>query len=979
MTDPKLPTRELFEVALTLAPPERAAYLTQNCADARQRAAIERMLAADADGAARVLDGPFDVLLGRVGETEAELALPRGTTIGPFSVLDKLGEGGSSIVFRATREQAGVTQTVALKLLRRGLYSNEEQRRFRSERLALAQLRHPGIARLIEGGVTDTGVPYIALELIDGHPITDYAREHQLDMRQRLQLFVAVCRAVEAAHRALIVHRDLKPSNVLVTPEGDVKLLDFGIAKLLDAELDGDVTHTQHHAMTPAYAAPEQFSHGAITTATDVYSLGILLGELTTGSRREQGDSHTPSSRISEDSTPGVLPAPPKVTRRQLRGDLDNIVMKATAGDPERRYASAGAFADDIERHLAGQPVAAHPPSTWYRARKFVARHKGGVLTTFAFLLAIFAALGAALWQATIARQQAQLARAQAERADATRQFLVGVFDQAEPDANLGKPIAAQQLLNQGEQQLSASTEFQPGTRLDLTVLLAHLYWDLGDYAHAEPLLKQAAAVVSEAGISDEVRARTLMTIASVESEKRKFDDALGHAKQALEVAERAGRVGIDSASEARRIIARTLHGQDNSKSAEPIMRAALASDRAIYGDRHAAVADDLYELGTELTELSLFDEAKETLQRAVDTARAVHGPVHSSVANGLQALAEVLNYSGDYDGSERVDREALGVYEKIYGPEHRETLIQRSNLYTAIEARGGAEEGLQGRLQMMHAVEKLSDARPELSAAAYSNIGGDYLRLGRFDEAEAALRRTLAVWAKLQGSNDAWDSADPMKTLAIVLRWNGKYAEAEATMRHAIHIEEQHEPPSSGWLNRDRGNLGDILRFEHRYDDALAEVRAAANARRGAKPDPLLCGLLANLSQAELDTGDAAKAQATATESVAMARKLLPPRHLELGPPLFALARADLALGRAAEAEPLLREVIAVRSPPFPANDPRVLEAQVALANALDALGRGDESNKVRAAIGPALRASHLPYAVDLLARLAKAPPGIH
>ena len=335
MTDPTPTLRDLFEAALALAPEQRAAFLDGHCVDPARRADVERLLDADADGGVRLLDDSFDHLLERVGAAEQEAGPPpAGTHIGPFVLIEKLGEGGSSIVYRAEREQAGVRQTVALKLLRRGLYSEEERHRFRHERLALAQLRHAGIARLIEGGVTDTGVPYIALELIDGETITAHARNRHLNLRQRLELFVGVCRAVEAAHRALIVHRDLKPSNVLVTRDGEVKLLDFGIAKLLDIESDADATHTQHAVLTPAYAAPEQFTRGAITTATDVYALGVLLGELVTGRRREPGDTRSPSATIDDDTDPAALPAPARNTRKLLRGDVDNIVIKATDIEP---------------------------------------------------------------------------------------------------------------------------------------------------------------------------------------------------------------------------------------------------------------------------------------------------------------------------------------------------------------------------------------------------------------------------------------------------------------------------------------------------------------------------------------------------------------------------------------------------------------------------------------------------------------------
>jgi tetratricopeptide (TPR) repeat protein len=594
-------------------------------------------------------------------------------------------------------------------------------------------------------------------------------------------------------------------------------------------------------------------------------------------------------------------------------------------------------------------------------------------LTTTALLLAVFAALGIALWQANVARQQAHVAREQAERADTIRQFLVGVFDQAEPDANLGKPITAQQLLEQGEQQLAAGADLQTGTRLDLTVLIGHLYWDLGDYAHAEPLLKKAAASAADANVPDEVRARTLMMIAKTESEKRKFAEAMDHAKQAITIAHRAGQPGVDTASESRRILAASLQGQDNSKAAEPILREALAEDRALYGDRHHAVVDDWISLGGVLTELSRFDEATIALQNAVDLARLVHGPIHSSVANALQELSGTASYAGDYAKSERLIREALDIFEKVFGPEHNETMIARGNLLWAIERQGRYEEALQGRLQMMSALQKLSTTRPETIAAAYTALGNDHFELGRLEEAEAALRQALATWTKLQGSNDEWDSADPLVVLADILLAQGRYSEAEATVRQAIAIEQKHEPPSSGWLNRDRSTLGVILRRQHRNEEALRETSAAMEARRGAKPDPIQCGLLSRLSLAQLDAGDVAAAHATALESVALARSVLPRRHLGLSGPLYALARADLAQGRAAEAEPMLREALTLVSPPYPPSDLRVIEIQTALVDALEALGRNDDAGKLRAEIEPALRASRSPYASELLSHVTK------
>ena len=492
--EPIATLRDLFEAAIKLPAAERARWLAERCPDPRRRAEAERMLAADATEGELLSSGDAASAARAIGDTGVADALPPGSRIGPFELLEVLGEGGSSTVFRAFREVDGVRQEVAIKLLARGLYTSDAQRQFRREREALARLRHPGIAHLIEGGITDHGLAYIALELVDGQPITRYAREHGLGLHQRLVLFLMVCRAVEMAHRALIVHRDLKPSNVLVTANGNVKLLDFGIAKLLDEDMTGAI-RTQHRALTPAYAAPEQFAQQPITTATDVYALGVLLDELVTGRRRAGGDAGTPSSRISPASITtayGSAPASVSTMRRKLRGNLDNIVLKATATEPDRRYASAGALAEDIERHLDRQPVLAHPPSRWYRTSKFVARHRGGVATTAVFMLAILVSLSIALWQAHVARQQA-------DRANMVRAFVESLFAPVRYGVAASKQPSLDELLARGVAKLDKSSSMDDGGRVDLLAMFSRLYENLGDAAQSRKLANQAVALAERA------------------------------------------------------------------------------------------------------------------------------------------------------------------------------------------------------------------------------------------------------------------------------------------------------------------------------------------------------------------------------------------------------------------------------------------------------------------------------------------------
>jgi len=611
--------RDLFEQALSLPPEARAYLLGERCSDPAVRAELERMLAADAEQDDWLAESDAASAAQTIGETEDVEPLPAGSRIGPFQLLEVLGEGGSSTVFRAFRDVEGVRQFVAIKLLARGLYTAEARRRFRHEREALARLRHPGIARLIEGGIADNGLAYIALELVEGKPITVYAQEHALSERQRLTLFLRVCRAVESAHRALIVHRDLKPSNVLVTAEGEMKLLDFGIAKLLDDT--EDATRTRHHALTPAYAAPEQFTPGAITTATDVHALGVLLRELLTGERDAVGQARTAGGMSMH-----VRPPQPKRARK-LRGDLANIVAKATAPEPERRYGSGGALAEDIERHLDSLPVRAHPPSRWYRAGRFAARHRGGVAITAILLVAVLASLSIALWQAHVARQQAA-------RANTVRDFVESLFAPVRYGIAASKQPSLTELLSRGVAKLEHSPQLGAGERVDLLAMFSRLYENLGDIPQSRKLADQAVALSERVLPSSDINAIRALT-------------ARGYAAVRDEDYE-AGAADLRLAH--RRMQAQGIHGEALIDLLEP-----LGAVENIEGHGEAAL---------------------QLAQEALKERIATWGPDDSRVGVGYNDVASAL------EGLERYG-EAIPMWEKTYrfevahfGPDSNETTL---------------------------------------------------------------------------------------------------------------------------------------------------------------------------------------------------------------------------------------------------------------------------------------------------------------
>ncbi|WP_395684042.1 protein kinase domain-containing protein [Dokdonella sp.] len=885
--------RALFERALELVPAERAAWLAANCPDRTQREAIERMLATDAQADARVLDRSFDALLESIPESPADAdAPPPGTRIGPFTLLDKLGEGGSSVVYRAEREQDGVCQRVALKLLRRGLYTAAEQRRFRDERRALAQLRHPGIAHLVEGGITDSGIPYIALELIEGTSITEHARSHQLDLRERLGLFVAACRAVDAAHRALIVHRDLKPSNVLVTPEGAVKLLDFGIAKLLDDE--PDATRTDHRALTPGYAAPEQFSGGAITTATDVYALGVLLGELMTGQRRAPGDTHTPSSRIAVNTPAGVLPASADRTRRQLRGDLDNVVLKATAEEPERRYPSAAAFADDIERHLAQRPVHAHPPSKWYRARKFVARHRGGVATTCAFLLAVFAALGIALWQAGVAREQAQLARQQAQRAEAVRDLLVGLFDAEIPSRPRDEMPGTAELLERGANNAMHDLGATPAVQSNLLVALGRVYDHLALPDKGEPVLDAAIAAARRIEPPDPaLLAEALGERGELELSRSHYPQALAFLQQAydLQLAHVPDSLALALTLD-RRAHARSQTGAHDAAIAD--YHRALAIRERLLPAGDAEILNDLNALGSAYNRAGRPRDALPLLRRAVDGARAAFGDQHVKTAHYIKNLAATFGALRDYAESARLTAQSVAIERTLY-PKGSPDIVNGLNNLGAIDL----------TLGRLHAArEVLEEGRMVNRDAGLDVSMGQTFVLGNLARAESLLgerTQALQLLDSAERSAIALVGAEHARTRSLVVQRDalaleedpGNAALVVTRMQDVLaHADElgQFRARSEIEAHCTLGLAQAILGHDTEADAALA---AAAAALPVDHVDPLLLPAVAARAQWQHAHGQDAAAYALLTDWIARAARELAPSHYALG--LLHLALAEM------------------------------------------------------------------------------------
>jgi serine/threonine protein kinase/tetratricopeptide (TPR) repeat protein len=790
--------RAWFEAAMEQPAPLRADWLDAHCADAAMRARVRDLIETGSVTAEQLLERVHDHFAGV--ETHALLAQAAdwaGKQIGAY-VLDRcIGEGGMSFVYRAHADTSGTARTVAVKILRIGLHAEDRQKAFRREREALAKLDHPNIARLLDGGIVE-GTPYLVLDFIDGTPLTTHAQQQALDLRARLGLFATMCRAVEAAHRMLIVHRDLKPSNVLVTRDGQVKLLDFGIAKLLDA--DEPDTRTTRIAFTPDYAAPEQLTNDPVSTATDVFALGVILHELLTGTRPERGWTTRPSviaSRLGDEALPAGLHL--RALHAGLVGDLDNVILKAIDPDPERRYGSAGAFADDIERHLAGQPVAAHPPSRWYRTRKFVQRHRGAVSLSAALGLGLIVSLGIAVErgreaavQARAAIASAATARTESARANAVRDYLLGIFEAAQEQLPEDQRPTPQQLVQAAAATLEARTDLDLPTRAALhaaygdirTSMSAHA--DAADaYARAIALLAddpahrrdlldytlRRAYALSAAGrnsdavalaeplivelraATDEIAVAGLVSWTDILASAGRFDEAI---RSADEVAARAAQLPDRQSPQAR---FRTLlpgwvrASAGRGQEAVPLLQQALDAWRDSTTPKDREYAGGLSTLALAEYQTGRHEAARTHLEEALTLSRRIFKAPHERLAGMLESLAAMEVQQGNADAAASRIADASAMYSALFGPSHPKVLSARLTAATIDWERLGLNHAIAEyrAITDLCASSRQENSNPDC-ARTWQNLSNALLHAQRADEALAANDRSLALRKHLFG-----------------------------------------------------------------------------------------------------------------------------------------------------------------------------------------------------------------------------------
>ncbi|MEM7052643.1 MAG: serine/threonine-protein kinase [Acidobacteriota bacterium] len=796
---------EIFLQALDLDPEERGSLLDALEEESPGLArAVRRLLGADR-AAGEFLAEPVlrrereEASDGPAGVTET-LPVER---VGAYRLLHAIGRGGMSTVYAARRE-GDFERRVAVKLIRRDMEGEESRRRFTAERKILAHLDHPFVARLFDGGTTDHGLPYFVMELISGQPVDVYCDQQRLGLQQRLTLFRKILAAVQYAHQNLIVHRDLKPSNILVTADGTPKLLDFGIAKILNAGLAGDdgeeATATWMRVLTPSYASPEQMRGQPVTTASDIYSLGVLLYKLLTGEL-----PHRLEGRSAADAEAQITSAPPASPSARmgdrgalLAGDLDAIVLKALEVAPQDRYSSAEAFSNDLRRHLEGFPVAARVAGPSYRLGKFLRRRRRAVIAAAVAAGLALALVSMLLLQNRRIARERDLVRQQQGATERVLAFTERLFSLADPGVARGEPWTVADALGHSDRLIREELATEPRLRARLHGTIGRVLLAQGEGEAAVEHLDESLSLWRQEAVDESSQqevARALGEVAAAWVEVGDYARARDLAQQAIDLyrgplgmadpaavaahnvlvyslcAEGDFELGETAAEEALRLardlrpadeaeLARALHNRahvynrrGDAAAAETHYREALEIRRRVYGEPHPLIASTLGNLASTVIDLGKLDEAEPLLELTLAQKRRLLGSDHPDLAPTLNNLAAFHRDRGDWARAEAALRQAI----ELFPSGHVQHLRLRAELGSLL-----AQDGRAGQAEALLRRE-LAAWRPQLPpgntliAWAESALGEVLTVQERFDEAEPLLERSLPLIRERRGPMDSY------------------------------------------------------------------------------------------------------------------------------------------------------------------------------------------------------------------------------
>jgi len=822
--------KDVFFEVLEKPQAARADFLREVCgADSGLRAEVENLLAAHFESESFIENPAFEVA--SVFKPN-DAANPAEKHFGNYKIIREIGAGGMGAVFLAERSDGEFEQQVAVKIIRQSIADKQITNRFKRERQILASLNHPNIARLLDGGITPDGLPFLAMEYVEGLPVNEFAETRNLSVEERLELFLQVCAGVAFAHRNLIVHRDLKPSNIFVTKDGAPKLLDFGLAKLLDESLDAEQTQTAFRALTPAYASPEQLKGETITTASDVYSLGVVLYELLTGERpfhfknpsleeavhvvcdsdpirpseAAKGDSKITNYELREATngarqteTRDEKPHPKSKIQnlKSLKGDLDTIVLQALRKEPERRYKSVPEFAEDIERYLQGLPVKARPNTFTYRAEKFFSRNIIAVAASLLILLTLIGGITATAWQARASRIERDAAQREKVKAERVSAFLEGMLG-SPAVSEKGRDVKVIDVLDESAQRIGTELADQPEVLASVEHTLGFSYGQIGN-----------------------------------------IDASIAHTKTSMDLtAQVYGEQSVQYAFVANEY-ANILYSKGDYADSEKFCRQSTEIFRQIGEGESKEVANNLILLGLLLADKGQLDEAEQTYAESLDIFRKVGLIETQAAGSDLNNLGHLNAQKGDYDKAERYYKEAVAISRK------QPDAFSQVSLATALQNLGAVYKQKGDYAQAEPLIREAVDLRRKLLgerhphvAIAQCHLSDLFYRQGEYDKAIAEAQSALELQRAVLPAGHA-DIARSLVALGQALTAKGEATRAEPFLREAVEIRTKTLTSGSPLLSAAKSALGECLAAQGKFQEAeplAVGSYEALEASQGAK-----------------------------------------------------------------------------------------------------------------------------------------------
>jgi eukaryotic-like serine/threonine-protein kinase len=950
---------ELYHSALEREGSARAAFVEQACnRDESLRLEVESLLAQARD-TENFLEAPALDVAARDLATSREPGTPsHPAAIGRYRIIRLLGEGGMGTVYEAQQEEP--RRVVALKVIKLGLATPDRLRRFRQESQALARLQHPGIAQIYESSTADTGLgpqPFFAMEFIRGLALKQYAEVHGLDTRHKLALMVKVCEAVHHAHQRGLIHRDLKPGNILVDETGQPKILDFGVARVTEADAqEGDLQQTMtgigQLVGTLAYMSPEQVLGDPleVDTRSDVYALGVILYELLSGRLPYQVNQRQLSEAVHtiREEEPASLSS----IGRDYRGDIETLVSKALEKDKTRRYTSAADLGADIQRYLNDEAIAARPPSASYQLRKFARRHRALMAATAAVFVVLLAGVAVSTWQAIRANRAGQAAlrerdRAVAAEANAVQERNRALTEKRRADGESASAKAVSDFLQNGLlAQASASAQARPDTKPD------------PDLKVRTALDRAASSIAGKFDKQPLVEASIRQTIGNTYLDLGIYAEAQRQIERSIELRRRLlGEDNPDTLASLR-TLAVLYRNHGKAAEAEALLIKVLDVQRRVLGEDNPGTLETTYALALLYDDQEKFARAESLLTKALDGQRRTLGEKHPSTALTMNKLAEVYKEEGKFAPAESFHTKALEIQRGVLGQEHPNTLYTTNSLATLYEDEGKYVQAERLYTSTLEVQRRLLGEEHIETLETMTNLGNLYRNEGKYAQSESLLTRTLEIQRRVLGEEHV-DTLSALGDLAALYQGEGKYAQAEPINTKILEIQRRVLGEENPVTARSMNNLAVLYGKEGRWAQAEPLLASAAAIRRRVlgEEHPLTLMTMANLGFVYQMQGKYVQAEPLSIRAVEGLRRVEGEEHNDTLICTNMLGLLYRSEGKYAQAEPLLIKALEIRRRTLGEDHPDTIKSMNSLANLYRSEGKSAEAETLLTSVLEARR----------------------